>query len=185
MGHIKEHAPVKLILGITYNPDVDIAPIFTLLEDLFSSIELKSNVYQFSKFTKYYEPEMGKNLNKLFVVFAKLIEIEMFAEIKVTTNQIESDFSESDQRKINLDPGYISEAKLVLATTKNYTHRIYLQRGIFGDVHLNFQDNSFQIQSWTYPDYQQKEVIEFFNNVRQRYLHQLGDRFEADINMTS
>ena len=75
---------------------------------------------------------------------------------------------------VNLDPGYISEVKLVLATTKNYAHRIYLRDGIYGDVHLSFTQNSFQVQPWTYPDYQQKAVIEFFNLVRQNYLQQIS-----------
>ena len=120
--------------------------------------------------------EMGDNLTKLFLVFARLINPIVLPDIKNNTNLLEKDFSRDERRQVNLDPGYISEAKLVLATTKNYAHRIYLDKGIFGDIHLAYTNQSFQKQPWTYPDYQQKEIIDFFNDVRQKYLHQIGEQ---------
>ena len=93
----------------------------------------------------------------------------------ITANQLTARYSIRGKRKINLDPGYISQAKLVLATTKDYSHRLYLNQGIFADLHLQFYQGSFRKQPWTYPDYQQKDVILFFNQARNRYLHQLGE----------
>jgi hypothetical protein len=124
---------------------------------------------------------MGENLNKLIVTFAKLYTPENLPSYKAETNKIENVFSDGNKRNVNIDIGYVSEAKVVLATTKNYTHRIYLQNGMYGDIHLFFQNKSFQIQDWTYPDYQQNVIIEFFNMVRSRYFHQLGELYTKNI----
>ena len=181
MGNVQQHPPVKLISALTYVKNAPVTDIYKDLEHHFSAIELKSKVYNFSVFTDYYEPEMGKGLFKLFLVFAKLVPPEKIAAIKLATNAIEDKYMHEKRRMINLDPGYISEAKLVLATTKNYTHRIYLNNGIFGDVHLQYKDQSFQVQTWTYPDYKQSEIIQFFNQVRLKYFHQLGESYHSTI----
>lgn len=177
MGSIKKHPPVKLIIGVTYAPDIKPADIYEILERKFSSIEKRSDPYDFNSFTRYYIREMGENLTKLFLVFARLIDPVQLPDIKNETNWLEEEFALQEKRKINLDPGYISEAKSVLATTKNYAHRIYLDKGIYGDIHLSYTSNSFQKQPWTYPDYQQTLVIEFFNQIRHKYLHQLGELY--------
>jgi hypothetical protein len=176
MGSIKNHPPVRLVIGLTYAPDINPEQIYEILEQKYSSIEERSQSYEFSSFTPYYAREMGDDLAKLFLVFARLIDPILLPDIKNTTNLLEKEFSRDEKRQVNLDPGYISEAKLVLATTKNYAHRIYLDKGIFGDIHLAYTNQSFQKQPWTYPDYQQKEIIDFFNNVREKYLHQIGEQ---------
>jgi hypothetical protein len=179
MGQIRKHPMVKAILAFTFNPHVKTDSVFQELEKVFSTIERKSHTFNFSQFTDYYESEMGRELQKLFLVFARLVKAETLPDIKIATNKIEGLFLEQNKRSVNLDPGYISDSKLVLATTKNYSHRLYLQNGIFGDVHLIYHHNSFHEQPWTYPDYKQIDVIEFFNRVRQRYLHQLGESFTS------
>lgn len=176
MGLIKEHPPVKYFAGITYNPAANgLKESLRLLEDIFSTIELESDPYYFSDFTDYYKSEMGQGLKKFFVVFSQLHSPENLPEYKIKSNQIESKFIINKKRKLNIDPGYVSEAKVVLATTKNYDHRIYLGKGIFGDIHLKFTNKNFQAQPWTYPDYQQDKVIQFFEVLRQKYFKQLGE----------
>ena len=179
MGRIKKHPPVKLLVGVTYAPGVKLENVLERLEQKFSSIEKRSHSYIFSSFTTYYDKEMGGNLSKLFLIFARLIEPVTLPDIKIETNKLEEEYSVASGRQVNLDPGYISEAKLVLATTKNYAHRIYLDKGIFGDIHLTYTNQSFQKQSWTYPDYQQEEIINFFNEIRHKYLHQLGEKYTS------
>jgi hypothetical protein len=178
MGLIKEHPAVKYFAGITYHPEFDrLQECITLLEKYFSTIESTSETYDFFKFTDYYESEMGKNLKKFFIVFSNLDNPEKLPEIKIKTNEIESKYIIDDKRQINIDPGYVSEAKVVLATTKNYDHRIYLGQGIFGDIHLKFTNKSFRSQPWTYPDYKQDKVLQFFENLRQNYFNQLGEMY--------
>ncbi|HNY92028.1 MAG TPA: DUF4416 family protein, partial [bacterium] len=74
------------------------------------------------------------------------------------------------RRRVNLDPGYSEAAKLVLATTKNFGHRIYLGQGIYGDVQLFWRKGRFQSNPWTYPDYLEAKSLEFFSALRQDYL---------------
>ena len=116
---------------------------------------------------------MGDELEKFFIIFTNLEPPDSLAEKKVQSNKIEEKYVTRGKRTINIDPGYISEAKVVLATTKNYVHRIYLASGIYGDVHLQFIDKTFRKQPWTYPDYQQDEIINLFNDVRKKYFKQL------------
>ena len=175
MGIITEHLPVKLITAITYHPEFETDMVLKELEDKNSPIDSFSEVYEFNKFTSYYETEMGSLLHKKFISFQKLIAAEKLPGIKVQTNNIEQKFLIEPNRQINIDPGYITQAKLILATTKNYSHRIYLGEGIFGDLHMQFSNKSFQPQPWTYPDYKDEKNIRFFNSVRSRYLEQLAE----------
>ena len=178
MGIIKEHPAVKYFAGITYHPIFDkLQECLNLLEKNFSKIEHTSETYDFAYFTNYYESEMGENLKKFFVVFSNLDNPEKLPDIKIKTNEIESKYIIDGKRQINLDPGYVSEAKVILATTKNYDHRIYLRQGIFADLHLKFTNKSFQSQPWTYPDYKQDKIIQFFEELRQHYFKQLGETF--------
>ena len=135
---------------------------------------------------------MGHVIDRVFFSFENLIEAdELFAgvllaagglagkiaAIKTKTNRIEDEHrnpSARVKRPVNADPGYVEEAKIVLASTKNFPHRIYLGQGIFGEVELHFENNRYQFQPWTYPDYKSREYQDFFLHVRQIYRAQLG-----------
>jgi hypothetical protein len=116
---------------------------------------------------------MGWPLHRRFVSFEQLIRPLNVVEIKLTTNKIENDHLQDGKRQINIDPGYISLERLVLATGKNYAHRIYLSKGIYADLSLIFHKGSFDPLPWTYKDYASPETIALFNNVRERYKRQL------------
>ncbi len=123
--------------------------------------------------TRYYEKEMGWPLHRKFITFKELIPPEDLVEKKLKTNKIEEKYSTEGKRRINIDPGYICLERLVLATGKNYTHRIYLSKGIFADLTLVFNKGSFRPLEWSYPDYSNEDSIEFFNNEREKYKNQL------------
>ena len=114
---------------------------------------------------------MGKDLKKVFVVFYGFYDPGCLADSKIRTTAMEGEFSEGN-RKVNLDPGYITAAKLVLATAKDFAHRIYLGRGIYGDVQYRFRQGKFEPSAWTYPDYQTDLAVAFFAEVRQNFLKQ-------------
>jgi hypothetical protein len=174
MGKIKEPDPVKLFSGITFNPKHDPEKIVDVLRREYGEVDLISSVVDFSLFTDYYQEEMGESLKKFWVSFERLIHPSDLPGIKHRTNELEFMLSAGkEKREVNLDPGYITRANMILATTKNYSHRIYLSEGIYGDVHYIYAQKRFQIQPWTYPDYREDEVIEFFHKVRERYLKQL------------
>ena len=174
MGQIIDHPPVKLIIAVTISEPTLWERIKEKLEILFNSIDHTMDWYDLHH-TDYYEEEMGKHLKKRMLSFSKLIRAENLSVIKMITNNLEQEFSMDNRRRINLDPGYITPAKLILATTKDYSHRIYLNKGIFGDLHLTWYNRHFQPNSWTYPDYQEPFVLKFFEEVRERYMEQLGE----------
>ena len=118
---------------------------------------------------------MGDNLQKQFIAFTKLQDPDFLIQHKIQSNHLEDEFLINRQRQVNIDPGYLTEAKMILATTKDYSHRIYLGKGIFGDLHLYFENGSFKKQFWTYPDYQQPLAINYFNELRDRYREQIVD----------
>jgi hypothetical protein len=173
MGHIKNYPPVKYFASITFSSEDILQEIKQLLQELISPIDNSSAIFPFSQFTSYYETEMGIDLKKVIVTFKELKPAELLPDIKLASNQLELKYQKNSKRQINVDPGYVCAAKMILATTKDYDHRIYLNRGIFGDIHYRFRQGIFQSNEWTYPDYQQDFIIAFFKAVREKYLVQL------------
>ncbi len=148
--------------------------IYPALEMLFSKIDQDSGTFEFD-FSEYYEPEMGKNLQKQIISFSGLRSADDLPNFKLSTNIIEKQFADERHRIVNIDPGYLAAARIVLATTKDYDHRIYLGRGIFGDVHLRFRKGHFKPNDWTYPDYREQKILDFFEHLRTVYLQQLKE----------
>ncbi|MBN1560300.1 DUF4416 family protein [candidate division KSB1 bacterium] len=125
-------------------------------------------------FTSYYENEMGRELIKEYISFSHPIDPATLPDVKIFTNDLEKQFAREGRRIINIDPGYIEAAKLVLATTKNYNHRIYIGKGIYGDIQLYWRQGRFHPNPWTYPDYQENSVRRFFEQVRVNYFKQIS-----------
>lgn len=123
--------------------------------------------------TDYYTEEMGPDLGRLLVSFLHLADSGQLAQWKVFTNGIEEKFSLDGRRLVNLDPGYLAKERLVLATGKNFPHRLYLDYGIYGDLTLIYRRGTFQPLAWTYPDYARGPLPELLLLVRKKYLWQL------------
>jgi hypothetical protein len=165
--------PVKLFCGFIMSDVTLFAPATAALTQSFGAIDLQSDTIPFV-FTDYYRAEMGDPLFRRFVAFETLVDPARLAAIKLTTNELETQFAgEQGGRRLNLDPGYVSMEKLVLATTKNYSHRIYLQLGIYAEVTLGFGKDGCRSFAWTYPDYQTEAYQAFFLQIRARLKHQL------------
>lgn len=169
MGQPKIALDVKLFTAVTFSDIGVYEETKILLNEQFGQVDTLSAIYNFS-FTQYYAREMGTYLKKQFLGFGKLIRPEQLPDIKLWTNEIEQKFSIDNKRQVNIDPGYLSAAKVVLATTKNFDHRIYLDKGIYGDVHLRYRGNKFRFNDWTYPDYREMIVIDFFARLRKKYM---------------
>ena len=175
MGSIRALNPVKLFVGLLVSNPTIIPQVEQRVESDFGPVDYRSNVIPF-RFTDYYKHEMGSTIDRIFFSFENLIDAEQLPGIKRTTNLIEEEFVSSSvgvKRPVNLDPGYLEQAKVVLASTKNFYHRMYLGDGIFGEVTMHFQNNAFQFFPWTYPDYQSQEYQEFFMTIRRIYREQL------------
>lgn len=173
MREINKPKPVKLIAAVLYSPEIIPDSINQILIQHFGVIDEIISPFAFT-FTDYYTQEMGSDLQKYFLSFETLIEPDRLPAIKLMTQEIEIKQLKQGNRQVNIDPGYIYAPKLVLATTKDYSHRIYLKNGIFGDVHLQFQQGQFVPNPWTYPDYKEPLVIDFLTRVRNRYMEQLA-----------
>jgi len=175
MGSIRQFNPVKLFIGVLVSHAKVLPEVEERLIAAYGPIDHKSPVIPFD-FTDYYEAEMGDIIDRAFFSFERLIEADQLPEIKRQTNQLETDMAPmmaGMKRPVNLDPGYIELAKVLLASTKNFYHRIYLGGGIFAEVTMHFKNNTYQFFPWTYPDYQSKDYQEFFIRVRQLYRSQL------------
>ena len=169
MGSITVPHKVMLFTGLLYNNSVKQNFIFKVLEEIFGDIIHTSKQFIFTE-TDYYDKEMGAELGRVYIAFDKLIEIEEIADTKIKTNDIEkSIFTHNGKRDVNIDPGYLTGAKVVLVTTKNFQHRIYLRKGIYAEVTLCYKKGTFTPWEWTYKDYRREESIDFFNRVRNLY----------------
>lgn len=148
------------------NTDKD---VLDTLERKYGKIDIKSEVISFD-FTTYYFSEMGCPLKRYWFSFSDLIFPEQLADIKLETNQIERDFSVDGKRRVNIDPGYLALSKLVLASTKDFSHRVYIKDGIYAEVTMRYIKKEFQFLPWTYPDYRTETFIRFISEVRNRLL---------------
>lgn len=155
----------KIVLGVITNQLSLLKEVEKLLKPEWGEIELKSELMNFN-FTDYYEKEFGKGLLRLWESFERIIEEDELVNLKLLTNKLEKRFLKDGKRKINLDPGILTLSKYLLATTKDYSHRIYIRDGIYAEVTLIYKNRSFQPLGWTYPDYKKTEAIGFFNKVR-------------------
>lgn len=169
MGKARKPKAVKLIIGMLAKSQklFDIAEEFFIKE--YGPVDYKSPAISFG-YTDYYEKEMGSPLKRKFISFKKTVSPEKIAKIKLFANSIEKILSADKKRRINIDPGYVSDSKLVLATTKDYFHRIYLNYGIYAEVTLKWRKGGFEPFEWTYPDYRSKEYIDILNHIRNFFM---------------
>lgn len=130
---------------------------------------LESPRFDFNQ-TDYYQPTMGPGLRKIFFAFGGTFDPERTAEIKLQTNRWEHEYARQanhpEPRPLNLDPGYLTLGKLVLASTKDHVHRIYLARGVYAEVTLYYKHGRWQPHELTFADYRRAQYHEFFSQCR-------------------
>lgn len=178
MGNVSTHKPVKLIVGLIFSQVSTLNRAKDTLKRRFGRLDFESPVLDFT-YTGYYEKEFGRGLKRQFISFERLINPQDIARIKLLTNKLErrlaQKINKTDiRRQVNIDPGYLELPKLILATTKDFSHRIYLNNGIFAEITLVYHKNSFEPLELTYPDYRTSQYIEIFNHIRQIYNTQIA-----------
>jgi hypothetical protein len=114
---------------------------------------------------------MGEPLYRRFLFFRDFIRPDILSDIKLATNDIERDMSIDGKRCINLDPGYLTLAKIVLASTKDYSHRIYLKDGIHAEVTLIYskETKEYLPNINTYNDYKDERHKKIFLLARELF----------------
>jgi hypothetical protein len=180
MGIIIEPHPVKLFIGMLSQDMSLIEQLTDSLQNMFGPIDLSSPVLPWEH-TKYYEKEMGEGLKRKFIFFEKLVHPGTIADIKLRTMELESRrLKDKGGREINLDPGYLDAAKIVLASTKDFSHRIYLDKGIYGEVTLMYSGKDYQTLPYTFPDYRTKEYWDIFKTARELFKSEIKKRLNPD-----
>jgi len=176
MWELKAPKPVKLIIGILAADHQCLHAAIEALIDKFGNADFVSDVWPFEK-TDYYKDQTGEHILRQFVSIKRLIDPGNLAKIKHRTNKLERKLASKLglplPRPANLDPGIIEPSKLILATTKNYSHRIYIGKKIYAEVTLIFDKGHWRALDHTYPDYRQQCYFDFFAKVRTRLLEQL------------
>ncbi|GAG31998.1 unnamed protein product [marine sediment metagenome] len=192
MGQIQEPKPVLPILAAFSQSLEALTWAKQTASEAWGPIVLESEPFEFVE-TDYYEPSMGPGLKKQFFAFENLLDPGELPAIKRQTNEWEAVYAKMEEdrarqggqtpdgtatsnqeddkgqqieRPLNLDPGYITEAKLVLASTKDHAHRIYLSEGIYAEVTLHYQGREWRHRDWTFPDYRREDYQVFFTTCR-------------------
>jgi hypothetical protein len=168
----KDPLPAKLVIALIYQESKAAQTGWKTIEKTWGALDFLSEVRPFD-YTSYYEKEMGRPLYRRWASFRELVPQDQLADIKWQALDIEKRWVSNQRRRLNLDPGLITAERLVLATGKNFSHRIYLGKGIWGDLTLLFTKGSFQPLPWTYPDYRDSRSIWMFNKIRERYLREI------------
>jgi hypothetical protein len=182
MGTARDADPVKLIASLLAGePDLLERAALALCQ-AFGPMDLASGFLPFDH-TSYYEAELGPGLQRQILSFGTLVAPHELPAIKRATNALEISLALGGCRRVNIDPGYVSLGKLVLASTKDHAHRLYLGQGVYGEVTLTYQRGQFRPWPWTYPDYASPPYCRLFEEIRKRYkaqLRQVADQHASD-----
>ena len=179
MAAILEPKPVKLICGLLCADKALLERMQRRLSEEFGPIDVVADIQPFD-FTHYYDDEMGPGLYRGFVAFERLIDPQRLAEIKIKTNELEEQCARgvreggeswavaapSPARPVNLDPGYLAPSKLILASMKDFSHRIYMRGGVYAEITLQYR-NGWRTLPWTFPDYGSGRYDDFFTRARE------------------
>lgn len=185
--------PARLVVG-AFSADREIFfETLTAMVDVFGPPDAASPWFSFHH-TDYYSREMGGALERRLVSFKRLVDQGDLADIKIAANQLEDGWrNPAGGRLINLDPGILTPERFVLATGKNYIHRIYLTKGIYADLTLVYRQGGYEPLSWTYPDYAEDGIRGFLLQLRSGLLagrrnparSSGGNDFPVNINHTN
>lgn len=173
MGSIRPVKRVQLITGLISGDVALFGKAKRCLERICGPADFESGILDFTH-TDYYAEEFGSNLKRMFLGFKKLFSLDKLYTIKLKTNSLEKKFSKSGNRTINIDPGYLDISKLVLFSTKDYSHRIYTGKGIYAEVTLFYKNKRFNPWPWTYPDFKTEEYLNIFDSIRELYREKTG-----------
>ncbi len=171
MGAVGNFEEEKLIIGLIYSDRELYERAINALCDRFGPIDGECEEFSFSReFSDYYDGELGGEGLRKIVSFEKTVDPSRQAEIKEFTNSLEGELSVEGNRRVNIDPGFISHGRLMLATTKKAGFRIPLERGIYTELTLFYARGEWHKLPWTYRDYQSERVQSFLTEARRRYL---------------
>ena len=167
MGSPRKPGRALLFAGLLFSKEEYRIKAMELLEEKFGEAVMECPPIPWD-FSDYYREELGEPISRRFVFFKNLIEKDTLSSVKLITNEIERELSSGGKRTVNIDPGYLTLAKVVLASTKNYSHRLYLRDGIYAEVTMMYQKQKgrFVPHVNTYRDYTDERYQRFFLTAR-------------------
>lgn len=162
--------PLKVVVfnAVLYNENYIDDPD-NILETLFGTPIYKSKCFPFEH-TSYYTSEMGSNLKKYFAGYDLFIYPDDIKNLKLSAVDLERSFMKNGKRLLNVDPGYVALEKIVAASTKNFSHRIYIGSNIYADLQLFRRKGGYRSLPWTFFDYKLDFVLDFFDSMRRNLL---------------
>jgi len=170
MGAIKSNTTAQPFFALMFSERELYDLAINQIREKYGEIMGVGPIFKVSDFTDYYEKEFGKDLQKQFFVMKEPVDLQDFARVKIWSNELETATAKSDSgrlvRTIDLDPGYLEPSKLVLYSTKNFSHRVFVTDGIFGEVTMIYERGKFKFLPWTYPDYSSDENVKFLMVMR-------------------
>ena len=176
MWELQTPVRVKLIIGILAADSTCLEAAKETIKEKIGDIDMESEIWPFTQ-TTYYNSETGDKILRQFVTIEKTIAPGRLAKIKLKTNKLEQTLAAklalSLPRPVNFDPGIIEPSKLILASTKNFSQRIYIGKKIYAEVTLIYDRGHWKTFDYTYPDYRQESYFDFFSKVRNRLVEQL------------
>ncbi len=175
MTEAKPFTPWKLITAIMYASTDYLDNARVQLIEQYGPIDRESRTFIFDQ-SPYYEEQFEGRVKRLLVSFEHLVDPASLSDIKLETNWREKEMKEKEGvgiRVINLDPGILSASSLIMATAKDFAHRIPLQKGIYAHLELMFGKNDIRTLPWTYPDFKDSRYHSFLLETRRIYLAQL------------
>ena len=176
----QEPKPGKLVIGFLMQDKALFEPLAVELTSRFGSIDMISSWMSFD-YTTYYESELGSPLYRRLLTFETLIDQLELAAIKLTTTRLEQLYCRDHRRRVNIDPGYLLYERFVLASGKNFSHRIYIGHCIYADLTLIYRKGAFETLPWTYPDYADPPIQSFLERVRKKYAANLKKQLNGEL----
>ncbi|MDJ0720406.1 MAG: DUF4416 family protein [Desulfobacterales bacterium] len=172
MSQPRPASPAKLVIGFLVGEKSLARGIMDALGETFGALDLVSPWLRF-EYTDYYAREMGAPLYRRMLAYKQLVPQDALPDVKHATNRLETRYALDGRRRVNIDPGVLLRERFVLATGKNFAHRIYLGRSIYADLTLVYRRGGFQTLPWTYPDYADARLQAFLMRARQKLAHDL------------
>lgn len=174
MAEARNPQEVKLIIGLISKKECLEAAVNMLVRK-FGPVGFKSDIFEFTH-TDYYFKEMGRPLYRQFLAFERLVKPACLWRIKRYTNKAERRFLKEGKRQVNMDPGCLDYAQVILASAKDFSHRIYLNKGIYAEVTLIYRQEEYRALEWTFPDYASEDYRKIFKQIRDVYEKQIKKR---------
>lgn len=172
MSQLRTPDPVKLVMSLLTGERALLTEVQRELASRYGELDMVSPILDFD-FTDYYEREMGPGLVRRLVAFTTLINPEELVPVKIATTTMENTLVVAGKRRINIDPGYVALAHVILATGKGFSHRPYLGQGVYADLTLIYGEGDYRPLPWTYPDYRSAVIVNFMRQARAKYREQL------------